>query len=120
MTYGKNFFDQPVKNDRRTYDNIKKLATGQGDDYKSSCLLNYVYFQSHYKMTTIDLSRKQALDADPKAIQQINFTGTLDHPGNTTVFHYSLFHYCFYNISKFHVGPTPELDPGILPRNFPS
>ena len=56
MTDGKNFFDQPVKNDRRTYDNIKKFATGQGDDYKSSCLLNYVYFQSHYKMTTIDLS----------------------------------------------------------------
>ena len=68
MIYGKNFFDQPVKSDERTYDNIQKIATGQGDDYTTACLLNYNYFKDHYKMTAIDLSKQQAFDADPKAI----------------------------------------------------
>ena len=60
------FFDQPVKSDRRTYDNIRKIATGQGDDYTTGCLLNYPCFKDHYNMIAIDLSKQQALDADPK------------------------------------------------------
>ena len=39
MTDGQNFFDQPVKNDLRTYNKIWKFATGQGDDYTTGCLL---------------------------------------------------------------------------------
>ena len=50
------------------------------------CLLDYPYFENHYKMIAIDLSKQQALDADPKAIQQINFTANLDRAGNTTMF----------------------------------
>ena len=60
------FFDQPVKSDKRTYDNVRKIATGQGDDYTTGCLLNYPYFKDHYNMIAIDLSKQQALDADPK------------------------------------------------------
>ena len=41
MIDGQNFFDQPVKIDLRTYDNIRKIATGQGDDYTTGCLLDY-------------------------------------------------------------------------------
>ena len=78
--------DQPVKNDRRTYNNIRKFATDQRDDYTTGCLLHYVYFQSYCKMIAIDLSKQQALDADPSAIKQINFTGNLDRLGNTTMF----------------------------------
>ena len=59
------------------YDSIRKIATGQGDDYKTGCLLDYNYFKNYCKMIAIDLSKQQALDADPKAIQQINFTGNL-------------------------------------------
>ena len=77
MIEGKNFFDQPGRNDRRTYDNISKIATGQGDDYTAGCLQHYVYFQSCYKMIAINLSKQQALDVDPKAIEQINLTGNL-------------------------------------------
>ena len=44
MIDGKNFFDQPVKNDKITYENIRKVATGQGDDYATACLLDYIYF----------------------------------------------------------------------------
>ena len=66
---GQKLFDQSVKNGMRTYDNIKKIATGQGDDYTTGCLLDYPYFKEHYKMIAIDLSKQEALDADLKAIQ---------------------------------------------------
>ena len=49
-------------------------------------LLDYSYFKDHYKMIAIDLSKQQALDADPRAIQQIKFTANLDRVGNTTMF----------------------------------
>ena len=83
MIDGKNFFDQPVKNDKVTYENIRKIATGQGDDYTTGCLLDYTYFKKYYKMIVVDLSKQQALDADPKAVQQINFTANVDRPNNT-------------------------------------
>ena len=69
MIDGKNFFDQPINSNLKTYDNIRKIATGKGDDYTTGCLLDYVYFKNYYKMIVIDLSKQQALDADPKAIQ---------------------------------------------------
>ena len=65
---------------------LAKIATGQGDDYTTGCLLDYSYFKNHCKMIAIDLSKQQALDADPRAIQQINFTANLDRAGNTTMF----------------------------------
>ena len=80
---GKNFFDQPVKNNKATYKNIRKTATGRGDDYTTGCLLDYIYFKKYYKMIAVDLSKQQALDADPKTIQQFHFTANLDRPNNT-------------------------------------
>ena len=80
---GKNFFDQPVKNDKVTWENIRKITVGQGDEYTTSCLLGYTYFKKYYKMIAIDLSKQQILDADHKTIQQINFTAKLDEAGNT-------------------------------------
>ena len=84
---GKSFFDQPVKNKFNTYYHtyyysIKKILTAQGDDYTTGCLLDYNYFKDYYKMITIDISKQQALDAVPKAKQQINFTGNLKRDGN--------------------------------------
>ena len=78
MIDGKNIFDQPVKSNIRTYDNIRKVSLGQGDEYTTSCLLDYNYFKEHYKVMTIDLSKQQEPDSDPKAIQQIDFTGNLE------------------------------------------
>ena len=86
MINGENFFDQPIKNNKVTYDNTRKIATGQGDCYTTGCLLDYPYFANAYKMIAVDLSKQQALDADPRAIQQINFTGNLDRAGNTRVY----------------------------------
>ena len=78
MINGQNFYDQPVRNDLITYDNIRKIATDQGDDYTTGCLLDYDHFKEYYKMMVIDLSKQRALGSDPKAIQQINFTGNLE------------------------------------------
>ena len=83
---GENFFDQPIKNNKITYDNIRKIAICQGDDYTTGCLLDYPYFKDTYKMIAVDLSKQQALDADPRAVQQINFTANLDRAGNIRVY----------------------------------
>ena len=86
MIDGRNFFDQSINSMNKTYENIRKIANGKGDDYTTGCLLDYPYFKENYKMIAIDLSRQNELDADPRAIQQINFTANLDRPGNTTIF----------------------------------
>ena len=83
MIDGTNVFDQPINSMNKTDKNIRRIATGQGDDYTTGCLLDYSYFKENYKLIAIDLSKQQALDADPRAIQQINFTANLDRAGNT-------------------------------------
>ena len=57
MIDGKNFFDQPINSDLKTYENIRKIATGQGDDYTTGSLLEYSYFKYHYKMIPLNLSK---------------------------------------------------------------
>ena len=85
MIDGRNLFDQTEKNNLRTY-NIYKIATGQGDDYTTGNVLDYPNFTKYYKLIAIDLSKQQKLDADPKVIQQINFTGNLDRAEGATMF----------------------------------
>ena len=85
MIDGRNFFDQPINSMNKTYENIRKIATGQGDDYTTGCLLDYSYFKDHYKMIAMDLSKQQAFDGDPRAIQQINFTANLGIARNATI-----------------------------------
>ena len=75
---GKNLFNQTIKNDLRTYDKIWKIAAIQGDEYTTVCVLDYIYFTEYYKPIAIDLSKQQKLDADPKAIQQINFNRNIN------------------------------------------
>ena len=71
MIDGPEFFDEPAKNDMKTYENVRKVIIGQGDDYTSGCLLDYPYFKENYKLIALDLTKQQEVDADPKAIQQI-------------------------------------------------
>ena len=77
MTDGRNFFWSASKDDLKTYDNISKFAIGSRNDHTDGCLLNYRYFKEH-ELSVIDFSKQQALDADLKAMQQINFTGNLE------------------------------------------
>ena len=73
MINGKKFFNQPVKIDLKTYDNILKTLIGQSEDYTTACLLEYNYFKKYYKIIAIDLSKQQTLDSDLKTIQQKTF-----------------------------------------------
>ena len=72
MIDGRNFYDQPINDLIKQYDEVRKVPTGQDDDYARGCLLDYAYFKDNYKLIAIDLSKKD-LDADPRAIQQIVF-----------------------------------------------
>ena len=73
MIDGRNFYDQPINDLTKQYDEVRKVSTGKGDDYIRRCLLDYAYFRDHYRLIAVDLSNQEALDADPRAIQQIVF-----------------------------------------------
>ena len=66
--------------------NFKKIATNQGNNYTTVCLLDYNYFKNYYKMITIDFSTEQALDSDPQEMRQINFTRNLNLAEGATIF----------------------------------
>ena len=72
---GRNFYDQPINDSIKQYDEVRKISTGKGDDYTTGCLLDFSYFEKNYRIVAVDLSKHKALDADSRAIQQIIFTG---------------------------------------------
>ena len=74
---GRNFYDQPINDIIKQYDEIRKIATGQGDDYTTGCLLDYQYIKDHYNLIATDLSKQKELDVVSRAIQQIEFYGIL-------------------------------------------
>ena len=74
---GRNFYDQPINDSIKQYDEVRKIPTGQGDDYSTGCLLDYSYFEKNYRLISADLSKQKSLDADSRAIQQIIFTGKI-------------------------------------------
>ena len=65
---GRNFYDQPINDIIKQYDEIRKVSTGYGDDYTTGCLLDYAYFKDNYRLIAVDLSKQKALDTDPTAI----------------------------------------------------
>ena len=72
---GRKFYDQPINDSIKQDDEVRKLSTGQSDDYTTGYLLDFAYFKQNYRLIAVDLSKQKALDADPRAIQQIIFTG---------------------------------------------
>ena len=82
---GRNFYDQPINDSIKQYDEVRKISTGQGDDYTTGCLLDYSYFKKIYRLIAVDLSKQKTLDADPLVIQQIIFTGKAT--ANITVYY---------------------------------
>ena len=70
---GRNFYDNPIESDIEKYRELKKVMIGKGEDYTTGSLLDLNYFKEHYKLVAVDLSKQKELDADPRAIQQIEF-----------------------------------------------
>ena len=79
---GRSFYDQPINDSIRKYDEIRKIVTGKGDNYATGCLLDYNYFKKNYQLIAVDLSKQRELDADPRPIQQIKFIGILKTRSN--------------------------------------
>ena len=107
MIDGNDFFDQPINNMIKTYENTRKITNGQGNDYTTGCLSDYTYFKKYYKKNAVDLSKIQALDADPKAIQQISFTANMDRPENTRF--YIILEEAKETVFEFSQGPVKVL-----------
>ena len=72
---GRNYYDQSINDLIKQYDEVRKVSTGQGDDYTTGCLFDFAYFEKNYRLINGDLSKQKALDADSRAIQQVVFTG---------------------------------------------
>ena len=99
---GRNFYDQPINDSIKQYDEVRKVSTGQGDDYTTGCLLDFAYFEKNYRLIAADLSKQKAWDADPRVIQQIIFTGQAS--GNVAV--YYILEQSKETLIKFSKGTT--------------
>ena len=86
----RNFYDQIINDLIQQYDEVRKVSTGQVDDYTTECLLDYAYFKDNYRIVAVDLSKQRALDADPRAIQQIVFQKIAGGADNTTLSLYTV------------------------------
>ena len=76
---GRTFYDQPINDSIKQYDELRKVSAGQGDDYTTGCLLDFDYYKKKNRLIAADLSKQKALDADSRAIQQIIFTKTSEN-----------------------------------------
>ena len=107
---GRNFYDQPINDLIKQYDEIRKILTGQGDDYTTGSLLGFSYFEKNYRLIAVDLSKQKVLDADWRAIQQIIFTGKMKaSEANTRVIIYYILEQSKETILEFAKGTTKVL-----------
>ena len=107
---GTNFYDQPINYLIKQYDEIRKISTGQGDDYATGCLLDFSYFEKNYRLIAVDLCKQQALDPDLRAIQQVIFTGNITgRQNNTRVIIYYILEQSKETILEFPKGTTKFL-----------
>ena len=97
---GSNFYDNPIEIDIEKYRELKKVMIGEGEDYTTGSLLDYNYFDKHYKLVAVDLSKQKELDADPRAIQQIEFKCMLGTNSNI----YWIFEKSKETILEFYKG----------------
>ena len=102
---GRNFYDQSINDLIKQYDEVKKISTGQGDDYATGCLLDFAYLKKNYRLIAADLSKQKALGADSRAIQQIIFTGKTDD----TIRVYYILEQSKETIQEFAKGTTKVL-----------
>ena len=97
---GRNFYDNPIESDIEKYGELKKVMIGEGEDYTTGSLLDFNYFDKHYKLVAVDLSKQKELDADPRAILQIEFKYMLGT--NSTI--YWVLEKSKETVSEFHKG----------------
>ena len=105
----KKIYDQPINELIKQYDEIKKVSTGQGDDYTTGCFLDYACFKDNYRLIAVDLSTQKAPDADPRAIQQIVFQGVAGGDNDTKMRIYTIHEKSQEKVLEFHKGTANGL-----------
>ena len=93
----------------KQYAEIRKVSTGFGDDYTTGCLLDYAYFKDNYRLTALDLSKQKALDADPRATQQIVFQGVVGGNDDTKLRLYTILQQSKETMLEFSKGTAKVL-----------
>ena len=109
LIYGRSFYNQPIDNLIKQYDEARKVSTGKGDDYITGCLLDYAYFKDNYRLIAVDLSKKKSLDADPRAIQQTVFQGVVERADNTKTRLYTILEKSKETVLEFYKGAANVL-----------
>ena len=107
---GRNFYDQSINDSIKQDDEMRKISTGQGDDYTTGCILDFAYFEKNYRLIAVDLSQQKALDAGSRAIQKIIFTGKIKATvANTKVVIFYILEKSKETILEFSKGTTKVL-----------
>ena len=106
---GRNFYDQPINDLLKQYDEVRKVSTGYGDDYTTGSLLDYVYFKGHYKLIADDLSKEKALDTDLRAIQQLVFEQVVGGDNSTKIRSYTILKQSKETVLEFDKGTAKAL-----------
>ena len=108
MIDGRNFYDQPINDTIKQYDEVRKVSTGYGDDYTAGCLLDYAYFKDNYRLIAVDFSKQKALVADLNAIPQIVFQGVVGDD-NTKIKLYTILEQSKEKLLEFSKGTAKVL-----------
>ena len=106
---GRHFYDQQINDIIKQYDEVRKVSTGYGDYYTTGRLLDYAYFKDNYRIIAVDLNKQEALDADPRAIQQIVFQGVFGGENNTKIRLYTILEKSKEKILEFAKGTAKVL-----------
>ena len=77
------FFDLPIKTEEEAYEKITDIS--RNNEYTKSNLLDYDYFEKHYKLIATDLSKQQVLQENEDLIQEINFIERLESAANVFI-----------------------------------
>ena len=107
---GRNFYDKPINDLIKKYDEVRKLSTVQGEGYTTGCLLDYAYFKDNHKLMAVDLSKQKALDVDPSAIQKIIFQVVVGGNNNTKIRLYTIIEQSKETVLEFYKGTTKWLN----------
>ena len=106
---GRDFYDQPINDKIKQYDEVRKVSTGYGDDDTTGCLLDYAYFKDNYRLTAVDLSKQKVLDADPRAIQQIVLQRVVGGDAGTKIRLYTILEQSKETMLEFSKGTIKVL-----------
>ena len=109
MIDGRNIYDQPINDLIKQYYGVRKVSTGQGDGYTTGCILDYLYFKDNYRLIAVDLSKHRALDANPRAIQQIVFQEVVGGDDNTKIRLYTILEKSKEAALEFYKGTAKVL-----------